>query len=84
MATDRAPAKRRRNAVYICGPDYTPGPRGDCLNPLHDHPLPTGYIAAADVAEARLRKSWSNVKCPDCGLYGWRPGQPLSTPYDGS
>ena len=67
--------------VFICEPNYTPGPRSDCPNALHDYPLPGGYIAASDIAEARLRKRWSNARCPDCGLYGWRPGEPLSDRY---
>lgn len=59
--------------VIICIPDETPGPRDECPNRLHDHPLPSGYIAASDVAQRRLRQRWRNVRCPDCGLYGWTP-----------
>lgn len=72
----------RSYAVYLCGPDYSPGPRDPCPNSLHDYPLPSGYIAAHDMAAARLRKRWSSVRCPDCGLYGWRPGQPLGADYE--
>jgi hypothetical protein len=46
-----------------------------CPNTLHDWPLPIGYIAASDTAAVRLRARWRNNKCPDCGLYGWIPGQ---------
>ena len=61
-------------AAYLCGGDMTPGPRGtDCPNPLHDHPLPSGYVEAEIEAVRRLHKRWSNTKCPDCGLYGWTP-----------
>lgn len=60
--------------VFICIPDETPGPREtDCPSPLHDHPLPTGYIAASDVAGQRLYRRWRNIKCKLCGLYGWVP-----------
>lgn len=75
------PSKARRTTI-ICEPDYTPGTRDECPNSLHDHPLPDGYIAASDVAAARLRKRWANVRCPDCGLYGWRPGQPVGKNYE--
>lgn len=46
----------------------------DCPNALHDWPLPSGYIAAHSTAEKRLRSRWRNTRCPDCGLYGWAPG----------
>lgn len=63
--------------VFLCGGDTRPGPRGtDCPHPLHDHPLPAGYCDAAEEADSRLRRRWLNTKCPKCGLYGWRPGQP--------
>lgn len=58
--------------VVICG-DGPPEVRSDCPNPLHDWPLPPGYVAASCAAEARLRARWSNLKCADCGLYGWVP-----------
>lgn len=62
--------------TYLCGGDERPGPRGtDCPNALHDHPLPSGYIAAAEEAGSRLDEGWRNPKCPDCGLYGWEPGR---------
>lgn len=69
------PKKRRRigGAVYVCIPDETPGPRDACPNRLHDHPLPSGYLAASDVAARRLRQRWRNVRYPDCSLYGWVP-----------
>lgn len=61
-----------KRPTFICGGDLTPGPRGtDCPNALHDRPLPSGYVDAAEVAGRRLRTGWANRKCPDCGLYGW-------------
>lgn len=60
--------------LILCFPDTKPGPRGtDCPSPLHDHPLPAGYIGAMDKAEWRLRNHWKNRKCKRCGLYGWTP-----------
>lgn len=62
-------------AVYICGGDYEHlQDRGACPNPLHDWPLPQGYAECFEVADARLRARWKNKRCPDCGLYGWQPG----------
>lgn len=59
-------------AIYLCGGDTTPGPRGtDCPSRLHDHPLPSFYCDAADEAARRLRDRWSNRRCAKCGLYGW-------------
>lgn len=70
------PHGNRHTRVFICGGDETPGPRDtDCLNPLHDHPLPSGYTDAAEVAARRLRRGWGNRRCRDCGLYGWTVGQ---------
>lgn len=63
------------SAIYLCGGDLRPGPRGVCPDPVHDYPLPRGYVDASDVAHARLRRQWSNTRCPVCGLYGWRPGR---------
>lgn len=61
--------------VIVCFESETPGPRDtDCPNPLHDHPLPSGYLNASRVAGRRLSKGWANRKCPQCGLYGWAPG----------
>lgn len=76
------PSKTRRRTAIICEPDYRPGPRDECPNALHDHPLPSGYIAASDVAMQRLRRGWATPRCPDCGLYGWRRGRPLGEPYE--
>lgn len=56
-------------AIRICGDERGTDDRGDCPNPLHDWPLPIGYMAA----EARLRARWANPRCPDCGIYGWLP-----------
>lgn len=64
--------------IYLCGGDVTPGPRGtDCPDSLHDHPLPAGYVDAAEEATRRLNKRWANRRCPRCGLYGWAPGAPV-------
>lgn len=41
---------------------------------LHDYPLPDGYGNAAEEAARRLGHRWQNVRCPDCGTYGWNPG----------
>lgn len=67
-------------AVYICGGDESPGAREECKNPLHDWPLPSGYVDAGIVAASRLYHGWHNVKCKDCGLYGWVAGRP--TPHN--
>ena len=64
-------------AIYICGGDFRPGPRDACPDDLHDWPLPAGYVDAAEVAQRRLNDGWSNWRCPDCGLYGWRVGRRL-------
>jgi hypothetical protein len=62
--------------VFICGGNYAHlEPRGDCPNSLHDWPLPNGYVDGCEMADARLRYRWKNVKCPDCSLYGWLPGE---------
>lgn len=62
-------------AVYICGGNLAPGPRDECPDEVHDWPLPFGYVEASEVAAARLRRGWANVRCPRCGLYGWMPGR---------
>lgn len=62
-------------AVIICGGDFRPGPRDACPDPLHDYPLPSGYVDASEAAARRLRKGWSQSRCRSCGLYGWRPGR---------
>lgn len=62
-------------ATYLCGPDDRPGPRDACPNDIHDWPLPATYMAAAEVAEGRLERGWTNARCPDCGLHGWVPGE---------
>jgi hypothetical protein len=43
-----------------------------CKNPLHDHPLPKGYIQGSTEAYLRLDNGWDNPKCPECGRFGWR------------
>jgi hypothetical protein len=61
--------------TFLCGGYYERRqPRGDCPSTLHDWPLPSGYVEASEVADARLRARWANKKCPECGLYGWAPG----------
>ena len=61
------------SSLIICG-NGRPGPRATCPDPLHDWPLPSGYVDAADAAARRLRTGWKNQRCPKCGLYGWREG----------
>jgi hypothetical protein len=69
-------ASRRRYTTYVCGGDFANlDPRGDCPNAIHDWPLPLGYVDASEMAASRLSHGWSNTKCPECGLYGWGPGQ---------
>lgn len=66
----------RKRDVFICGGDYEHiQPRSECPNPLHDYPLPYGYVEASEVAQARLSARWRNRQCPDCKLYGWAPGR---------
>lgn len=60
-----------RDRVIVCGGDMTPGPRDSCPDPLHDHPLPSGYIPAHEEASRRLRRNWRQRRCRKCGLYGW-------------
>ena len=66
-----------RGPVFICGGDVGTAHRrsDDCPNTLHDWPLPIGYTDADIEAHWRLRNRWSNVRCPDCRLYGWLPGR---------
>lgn len=64
-----------RRWVHVCAADYRPGPRGTCPDPVHDWPLPAGYVDAGYVAGARLSRRWRNVPCGQCGLYGWIPGR---------
>ena len=64
----------RTKPTFICGGDESPGPRStDCPSPLHDHPLPSGYVDASIVADRRLRRGWANIPCDLCGLYGRVP-----------
>lgn len=42
-----------------------------CKNRLHDYPTTGGYLQEHDQAARRLRKHWRNLRCPDCGLWGW-------------
>ncbi len=43
--------------VYLCGGDMRPGPREtDCPDPLHDFPLPAGYVDASEEAASRLSR----------------------------
>ena len=62
--------------VYLCGGDMRPGPRDVCPDPLHDFPLPTGYVDASEEAMSRLSHGWGNPRCRHCGLHGWTPGRP--------
>lgn len=58
-------------SLIICGENFTPGPRIECPNSVHDHPLPAGYSEAHDAAGQRTRAGWKSKRCPDCKLYGW-------------
>lgn len=64
-------ANKGEYRIYLCGGDYTEGTRSECPNPLHDHPLPDGYIEAGEWATRRFGKGWTQKRCPECGLYGW-------------
>ena len=64
---------RLKNAVYICGGDDRPGPRAECPEPIHDYPLPAGYVDASEVAAQRIYRQWKNVRCKKCGIYGFIP-----------
>lgn len=68
--------------IHLCLSDMSSGPRDECPDPLHDYPLPDGYVDAAEAAERRLRHRWRNIKCPRCGLYGWQPGNPTGDACD--
>jgi hypothetical protein len=57
--------------VYLCGGADVLEDRDACPHRFHDHPLPIGYVDAAEEAGRRLRKGWGNPKCPLCGTYGW-------------
>jgi hypothetical protein len=63
-------------AVYVCGGQEGTGPVREvaCTSPLHDWPLPPGYVDASVEAGWRLRNGWGNRRCT-CGLYGWEPGR---------
>lgn len=62
---------------FLCGGDMRPGPREtDCPDPLHDFPLPRGYVDAHEEAMSRLNRRWTSKRCGLCGLYGWLPGEP--------
>ncbi|MET8648509.1 hypothetical protein [Nocardia aurea] len=66
----------RDRTTFICGEDFsTLEPRDPCPNPLHDWPLPAGFVSASMMAESRLEQGWGNTSCPDCREYGWVPGR---------
>lgn len=71
-----------RSGLRICGGDLRSGPRDACPNVLHDFPLPEGYVDEGEAAGLRIRNRWTCSECPDCGLYGWRPGDPTGDPCD--
>jgi hypothetical protein len=57
--------------AIVCVPDDTPGPRDACPDPLHDHPMPSGYVAFFEEANRRGAAGWRSRRCLRCGLYGW-------------
>lgn len=63
-------------ATYVCGGEEGTARerQTDCRNEVHDWPEPVGYIDASVEADWRLKHGWSNVPCPWCPRYGWRPG----------
>jgi hypothetical protein len=66
-----------RYRAFICGGDMRSGPREtDCPDPLHDFPLPSGYVDGSEEAASRLSRGWGSTRCRRCGLYGWTPGRP--------
>lgn len=62
-----------RGALYVCGGSDRLEERAACPDPLHDHPLPEGYLDATERAQDRLGQGWRNRKCTKCGRYGWTP-----------
>lgn len=67
--------------TILCIPNYgIKEERSTCPDALHNWPLPDGYIAASEVAGARLSEGWSNRKCKACGLHGWAPGRTAPKP----
>ncbi|WP_288833708.1 hypothetical protein [uncultured Corynebacterium sp.] len=61
--------------IHLCGGETGVDIiRAECSNPLHDYPLPDGYVDAAEEAARRLGHRWRNTRCPDCHTYGWHPG----------
>ena len=64
-----------RYVAFLCGGDFRPGQRSACPDSVHDWPEPDGYVDAFEVANSRLRRKWHSVPCPQCDLYGWRPGR---------
>lgn len=66
----------RPRAIYVCGGNLDAlEPRSECLDPIHDWPLPSSYVDACEMADSRLAQGWRNAKCPQCGVYGWAPGR---------
>jgi hypothetical protein len=66
---------RRSRPIFICGGEPATKRGSDCPNALHDWPLMPGYADSSAQAQSRIDRRWTNVRCPDCGLYGWRPGK---------
>ena len=58
-------------SMFICGLDDTRADRGDCPNPLHDHPLAASPMVERDEADERLDTGWMQAQCPDCKCFGW-------------
>ena len=61
--------------TIVCGGDLRQAPRDTCPDPLHDWPLPKGYIDANEVATERLHRGWRQRRCRRCRLVGWIPGR---------
>lgn len=74
-----APRKPRLvgRPVFLCLADMRSGPRDPCPDPL-----PSSYMDAGDAAARRLDNGWECAQCPDCGRYGWRPGEPIGEACD--
>ena len=57
--------------MFNCGLYDTRADRGDCPNPIHDHPLAASPMVAWYEAVERLETGWMQAQCPDCKCFGW-------------